>query len=417
MNLRVAAALYGLLAWVGVAAESPSFPDVYIANHFENASPLWWEVGDEGELNLHLLYDHERSSPNRAAGHWFFQLQAPTGSKWRLILNNLDNVWNGRHGSPVSDRTISFISRDGRDWAPIETVFLPGDRLQIDVTLPGPTLYVARLPVFRLSDLERFLDDLRPKDGVAIEEIGRTVEGRPLQMVCVGDPQAPHRVLLRSRAHAWEPGGDWVVTGMIRRFLADDGEARRWRSRFSLAVLPMANRDGVARGGTRFNSLGMDLNRNWDRPASENLAPENAALERWLTREIAAGRKPDLAIDFHNDEGGRLHVSRPESGGDRYLANMQRFETLLREHTWFTEGSTDSSFRNPGSLGEGMLARFGIDACIHELNANWIAGLRQPPSAAAWELYGAQLLTVFDAYFAGEGGSETTGSQADDADR
>lgn len=403
MNLRPLTAFACLLALGVVAAEPPSFPDVFIATHFENASPLWWEVGDEGELNIHLLYDHERASPNRAAGHWFFQLQAPAGSNWRLILHNFDNVWNGRPGSPVSDHTISYVSQDARSWTPVETVLLPGNRLRINVEMPGPSLYVARLPVFRLSDLERFLDEIRVHPAVEVEEIGRTVEGRALQMVRVGSREAPHRVLLRTRSHAWEPGGDWVVTGMIRRFLADDAEARRWQSRFSLAVMPMANRDGVARGGTRFNSMGMDLNRKWDRPASEELAPENAALERWLAREIAAGRKPELAIDFHNDEGGNLHVSRPETGAERYLANMRRFEALLREHTWFTEGSTGGSFRNPGSMGEGLPARFGIDACIHELNANWIAGLNARPSVEAWQLYGAQLLTVFEAYFAGEG--------------
>ena len=402
MSPRVVVCALWAVALVSEAAEPSAFPDVFIATHFENASPLWWEAGEAGELNIHLLYDHERASPNRAAGHWFFQLQAPAGSEWKLILHNLDNVWNGRPGSPASERTISYISEDARNWTPVETDLLPENRLQIRVELPGPALYVARLPVFRPSDLEHFLDEIRGHAGVEIEEIGRTVEGRVLQMVRVGDREAPHRVLLRSRAHAWEPGGDWVVAGLIRRLLADDEDARRWRSRFSVAVLPMANRDGVARGGTRFNSLGMDLNRNWDRPAPEDLAPENAALERWLHREIAAGRKPNLAIDFHNDEGGKLHISRPETGAERYLANMRRFEALLREHTWFTEGSTGAGFRNPGSIGEGLLARYGVDACVHELNANWIAGLNECPSSDAWQLYGGQLLTVFEAYFATE---------------
>ena len=46
----------------------------FIDTSFENASPLWWEVGDEGVINVHLLYDHERSSINRAAGHFHFQI-------------------------------------------------------------------------------------------------------------------------------------------------------------------------------------------------------------------------------------------------------------------------------------------------------------------------------------------------------
>ena len=61
---------------------------------------------------------------------------------------------------------------------------------------------------------------------------------------------------------------------------------------------------------------------------------------------------------------------------------MKTLEALLREHTWFTEGSTNEAFRNAGTLGEGWLERYGIDAAVHELNVNWIAGLNDYPSAA-----------------------------------
>ena len=78
---------------------------------------------------------------------------------------------------------------------------------------------------------------------------------------------------------------------------------------------------------------------------------------------------------------------------------MQRFEELLREHTWFTEGSTTRSFRNPGSMGEGLLARYAVPALIHELNANWIAGVESYPSAVHWQTYGEQLAEVLWLYF------------------
>jgi predicted deacylase len=188
---------------------------------------------------------------------------------------------------------------------------------------------------------------------------------------------------------------------LIRRLLRDDDHARRCRERYCVYVMPMANKDGVARGRTRFNALGKDLNRNWDQPADGRYAPENHALESWLESMIAEGRRPDLAIDFHNDAGGKLHVSRPDVDLEAYLERMQRFEQLLREHTWFTEGSTGGSFRNPGSFGEGLLERYGITACVQELNANRIAGLDDYPSAANWKLFGEQLCEVFLRYFGG----------------
>jgi predicted deacylase len=263
-------------------------------------------------------------------------------------------------------------------------------------------LYVARLEPYRLSDLDKLKADIRDHPLVEITTIGHTVEHRELELIRVGKPAAPHHVLLRARAHPWEPGGNWVVEGLIRRLLQDDDGARRYLDRYALYVLPMANKDGVARGRTRFNLRGMDLNRKWDQPADPELAPENAALEKWLQAAIASGKRPELAIDFHNDASGRLHVSRPEIGTSElqeYTTRMERLERLLREKTWFTEGSTTSSFRNPGTIGEGLLARYGIAACIHELNANRIAGLDDHPTATAWKKYGQQLAEVFWEYF------------------
>ncbi len=48
---------------------------------------------------------------------------------------------------------------------------------------------------------------------------------------------------------------------------------------------------------------------------------------------------------------------------------------------------------------EGLLERYGIDACILEFNCNWIAGLRQHPTGAAWEEFGRQLRPVLFEYF------------------
>jgi hypothetical protein len=381
------------------AAEKP--PLDFIRTGFENGSPVQWEVDADGVVNIQMLYDYERNSPNRAAGHWHFQLQGKPGADLTLVLHNFDNVYNGRPGAAVSKKSICYVSSDGRRWSVIPAEFLEGNRLRLRVHLDGPSLYLARLEPYRLSDLERLLVEIRGHKLVEITEIGKTAEGRTLEIIRVGDPAAPHRVLLRARSHAWEPGGNWVVQGLIRAMLADDKVAQESRKRYCIYVLPMANKDGVARGLTRFNMLGKDLNRDWDRPADARLAPENHALETWIKRMREQGTPLHLTIDFHNDESGGLHISRPPIENlQRYLDRMKRLEELLRKHTWFTEGSSGPKFRNPGTIGEGLLERYGIDACIIEFNANWIAGLQRHPSGEAWEQFGRQLREVFLEYFA-----------------
>ena len=371
----------------------------FIDTGFENASPLWYEVDGE-VVRINLLYDHERSSPNRAAGHIHFLVHARPGATLTFEFRNLDNVWNLQPGSVAGELKTVSVSEDGRIWRTVRTNSLPGNRVQVTLEMPGPKLYVARIEPYRLSDLDRLLDSIRGHRSVEISSIGRTVAGRDLEMIRIGDPAAPYRVFVRARAHPWEAGGNWVAQGLIQRLLKQDQNAKKFLKVFSLSILPMANKDGVARGGTRFNLHGKDLNRNWDAPADPRLAPENAALEKWLEGAIAAGRRPHLALDLHNDGSGRLHISRPPVPQlDRHLARMAIFEELLHTHTWFTEGSTRAAFRNSGTLGDGWLQRYGIDASVHEFNCNWIAGLKDYPSAAHWMTYGEQLAAVFHDYF------------------
>lgn len=375
----------------------------FIDTSFENASPLWYDLAKDGTIQIHLLYDHERASPNRAAGHFHFRLHAATGSRLTLEFKNLDNVWNGKPGSVARELKTAVVSEDGRHWTPVATQICPENRVQLAVRMPGPRLYVARVEPYRQSDLEVLLNAVRKNKLGRIIRIGETVQGRELEIIRVGRAQAPYRVFIRARAHPWEAGGNWVAEGLIRRLLKADADAQRFLQRYCLYVLPMANKDGVARGMTRFNLNGKDLNRDWDKPADPQLAPENYALEKWLEKAIRRGEAPHLGLELHNDGSGLLHLSRPAvelPQLERHLERMRRLEELLREHTWFTEGSTKPAFSNTGTLGEGWLQRYGIDAVVHEFNCNWIAGLNDYPSAAHWRGYGEALARVLYDYFA-----------------
>ncbi|WP_291985070.1 M14 family zinc carboxypeptidase [Luteitalea sp.] len=402
VSLALAALLVATVPVVSAqppAAAATAADLAFIDTGIENASPLWYERGEDGAYLVHLLYDHERNAPNRAAGHIHFRLVGRAGARLTLEFVNLDNVWNGRPGSVAPELKTIATSADGELWTTVPTVALPGNRVRVTLTMPGDTLYVARMQPYQLSDLDRLVTKARGSAHAEVTTIGTTVQGRPLEIVRIGREDAPHRVFLRARAHPWESGSSWVMQGLVDRLLRDDAEAARWRAAFTVYVLPMANKDGVARGGTRFNVNGKDLNRNWDRPADPVLVPENAALERWLEALIARGRRPDLAIELHNDGRGLLHLSRPPVPGlTEHLARMARFEAILRARTWFTEGHTEGDFRNSGTLGDGWLERYGIDALVHELNANWVEGRKAYTSATLWQEYGASLPAVFEEY-------------------
>jgi hypothetical protein len=325
-------------------------------------------------------------------------MEARPGARLTLELKNLDNVYNGKPGSIARELKTLVVSPDGKNWQPKATRALPGERVLLDVDMPGSNLYVARVEPYRLSDLEKWLAAIKSNALVDITPIGKTAQGRALEIVRVGNARAPYRVFFRARAHPWEAGSNWVLQGLINRLLRSDGDASLYLKRYSVYALPMANKDGVANGRTRFNLHGKDLNRNWDRPSDPVLAPENDALETWLKGMIQKGQRPDFALELHNDGNGQVHVSQPSPQyTGRYLEHMDQFEKLLRKHTWFTEGFSRRT--SNGTLADGWLDRFGIDAVVHEFNCQWIAGRNEPPIGKQWERYGEDLARVLYEYF------------------
>ncbi len=167
--------------------------------------------------------------------------------------------------------------------------YVEPDHRRLKVHMNGPSLYVARLQPYRISDLEKLKADIAGDAMVEITTIGHTVEGRELEMIRVGSPDAPHRVLIRARAHPWEPGGNWVLEGLIRRLLRDDDVAQQCLATYCLYVMPMANKDGVARGRTRFNMNGKDLNRDWLQPADPTLGSGKRRARKMARGDDRAG--------------------------------------------------------------------------------------------------------------------------------
>ncbi len=134
-------------------------------------------------------------------------------------------------------------------------------------------------------------------------DIGTSVEGRPIRAATYENGPGCARVLIFAGIH----GDEWQGVDIAQRFL---DVVRRWdrtRVKVVLAVIPIANPDGVFRR-RRTNAHGVDLNRNFPasnwtqrRPSSAFFGgtepagePETQAMIAWVE-----GFRPDRILSLH----------------------------------------------------------------------------------------------------------------------
>ena len=213
LEANVLTAMLFCVAVSEICANETQHPLHHINTAFENASPLWWEVDTKGVVRVHLVYDQERQAPNRANGHWNFRIDAEPGADLTIMLGPFANIYNGKLGTSIREPITTFVSDDGEQWRAVKMEYVEPDRRRLSVHMNGPSLYMARLEPYRISDLEKLKAEIGGHGMVEITPIGNTVEGRQLEMIRVGSTDARRRVLIRARAHPWEPGGNWVVEG------------------------------------------------------------------------------------------------------------------------------------------------------------------------------------------------------------
>jgi len=153
-------------------------------------------------------------------------------------------------------------------------------------------------PCLRHADLVARLRELaaRQPGRLALESVGRSVEGREIQLVTLG--RGPRRVMLWSQMHGDEASATPALVDVVATLLSVDApEHRLILERLTLLVVPMLNPDGASRYARR-NSQAIDINRD----ALHLASPEGRLLKGLRDRF-----EPELGFNLH-DQNRRTTV-------------------------------------------------------------------------------------------------------------
>jgi hypothetical protein len=134
---------------------------------------------------------------------------------------------------------------------------------------------------------------------VKVEDIGKSMMGRPLRAITFGN--GPTKVLLWSQMHGDEATATMALADILAWMTASNTDRIRDRmaSTLTVVMIPMLNPDGAERF-QRENAAGIDVNRDARRLST----PEAKALKAVHDR-----LKPDFGFNLH-DQNARTRVGR-----------------------------------------------------------------------------------------------------------
>ncbi|MFN3864456.1 MAG: M14 family metallopeptidase [Erythrobacter sp.] len=281
-----------------VAANSCRSASVTIAYDFDGAPPLRCWV--TGERAFSLLVTPEHAPPINPSPWYAFRYTAQGDGPVSVTLRYLE----GGH------RYAPKFATDG-SWREIPAeVSADGKAARIDLP-PGAGVIAAQElmePVLARQALSRWAE----QGGTKVFTLGTSHDGRSIDAVRLGRPDAPRLVVLLGRQHPPEVTGAIAMEAFVGALAARAGDL----GDVQVLVVPMLNPDGVVRGHWRANRGAVDLNRDW----GAFTQPETRSVKAWLDR-LPRGVRPVLMVDFHSTRTNLFYVQ----GDDEASAAQQRF--------------------------------------------------------------------------------------------
>lgn len=263
---------------------------IIITDKFDSGNIEVVSKTDLGNIQLKI-----RKDTNSDFMQWFyFRVQ---GTKDNTCVFNIINA--GETAYPEGwENYQARASYDRVNWFQISTTF-DGNTLKIVYKPEYDSLYIAYFAPFTYEqhlDLVHFAQ-LSPK--CKLESIGQTAQGREIDFLSIGDDSKQKKKLwVIARQHPGESMAEWFMMGLIERILnSEDSASIKLLQKANLYLIPNMNIDGSILGNLRVNAKGVNLNREWSNPSTEN-SPEVYYVKKKM-QEIGM----DFNLDVHGDEG------------------------------------------------------------------------------------------------------------------
>ncbi len=215
-------------------------------------------------------------------------------------------------------------SYDGESWFRVDTEWDDGT-LTIRHTPLQPTCLYAYFAAYPWTRHLELVARAHRSPRAHVDVLGRSVEGRPIHRIRVGEEQADRRrIWILARQHPGETMGEWFMEGVLSRLLdPEDTTAQELLEGAVIYLVPLMNPDGAVHGNQRTNARGRNLNREW-------LAPSRTeSPEVLVVRAAMVESGVDLFLDVHGDEDTPYVFAAGCEGNPGYSPRIDALEDLF----------------------------------------------------------------------------------------
>ncbi|HEX7649514.1 MAG TPA: M14-type cytosolic carboxypeptidase [Noviherbaspirillum sp.] len=262
---------------------------IKISHHFDAGSIEVLRADSPTDISLNI-----RKDSNSDFLQWFyFRLQGAKGLECTMQFLNASSAafpqgWEGYR---------AVASYDRERWFRVPTEY-DGKVMTIRHTPEQDSVYYAYFEPYPWERHLRLLARVQSAANASVEDLGMTLDGRDLNMVVLGQPDAGKKKLwIIARQHPGETMSEWLVEGLVDAMLdRANPVARKLMQHAVLYIVPNMNPDGSVRGNLRTNAAGVNLNREWMAPSMER------SPEVFLVRRKIEETGCDLFLDVHGDE-------------------------------------------------------------------------------------------------------------------
>lgn len=324
-----------------------------ITSTFDSGNIEVVDSQDVGNVRLKIKVDHGSEHLQ-----WFHYRVC--GVRDENLVMHLENAGAASYpGGWENYRAVA--SYDRKKWFRVPTSF-DGKALTIRHKPECGAVYYAYFAPYSLQQHADLVADALQSPLVRHELLGRTLDGRDLDLLRVGTPGPGKKVCwVIARQHPGESMAEWLIEGYLARLLDDeDPVARGLLRRAVFYVVPNMNPDGSFRGHLRTNAVGANLNREWLEPTMER------SPEVYLVRERMRKTGVDYCLDVHGDEALPYNFIAGPDGVTSVTPAMQELQktyetTLMKVNPDFqmTHGYPPSA---PGEANMTMATNYLADA-------------------------------------------------------